>query len=79
MYFIAQVRNALADAGKKDGIEDTSQAMFTYLIDRVRANLHVVVGMSPVGEVFRSDRARYDSCQEIETLILRNHEIVYRW
>lgn len=48
------MRNALADIAKKEGIEDTPTAMFTYLIDRVRANLHVVLGMSPVGENFRS-------------------------
>ena len=52
MYF--QVKNALTDAAKKDGIEETAQSMFAYLIDRVRANLHVVLGMSPVGEAFRS-------------------------
>ena len=47
------MKNALADAAKKDGIEDTPQAMFAYLIERVRSNLHVVIGMSPVGEAFR--------------------------
>ncbi len=48
------MKNALTDAAKKDGIEETAQSMFAYLIDRVRANLHVVLGMSPVGEAFRS-------------------------
>ena len=51
--FFPKVKNGLADAAKKDGIEETTQAMFTYLIDRVRSNLHVVLGMSPVGEAFR--------------------------
>ena len=53
-YFkIFQVRNALAEPAKKDGIDDTPTNMFNYLIDRVRGNLHVVLCMSPVGEPFR--------------------------
>jgi len=47
------VRTALADAAKKAGIEDTPAAMYAYFIERVRANLHIVLGMSPVGEPFR--------------------------
>jgi len=27
--------------------------MYAFLIERVRANLHIVLGMSPVGEPFR--------------------------
>lgn len=49
----AQIRNALSDAAKKAGVEDTPAAMYAFLIDRVRANLHIVLGMSPVGEPFR--------------------------
>ncbi|KAK2185460.1 hypothetical protein NP493_233g02002 [Ridgeia piscesae] len=49
-----EVRNGLADQAKKDGIEETNQAMFAYLIERVRMNLHVVLCMSPVGEAFRN-------------------------
>ena len=48
-----QVRNALAEEVKKEGIDDTAQSVFTFLVDRVRANLHVVLCMSPVGEAFR--------------------------
>lgn len=49
-----QVRTALADVCKKEGIEDTPAAVYAFLIERVRANLHIVLGMSPVGEPFRS-------------------------
>ena len=41
------------DAAKKAGIEDSPAAMYAFLIERVRANLHIVLGMSPVGEPFR--------------------------
>jgi len=47
------VRNALAEDAKKEGIDDTPQSMFAFLINRVRDNLHIVLGMSPVGEQFR--------------------------
>lgn len=47
------MRNNLTDAAKKAAIEDTPAAMFAFLIERVRANLHIVLGMSPVGEPFR--------------------------
>jgi len=47
------VRNSLTDAAKKAGIEDTPANIYAFLIERVRANLHIVLGMSPVGEPFR--------------------------
>lgn len=51
--FDSQVKNNLADAAKKAGIEENTQSIFSFFIDRVRANLHVVLSMSPVGEAFR--------------------------
>jgi dynein heavy chain len=48
-----QVRNALADDMKKEGIDDNPANCFQFLLDRVKANLHLVLGMSPVGEAFR--------------------------
>ena len=49
-----EVRTALADEMKKIGLDDTPTNVFNFLLDRVRGNLHVVLGMSPVGEAFRS-------------------------
>ena len=48
-----QVRQALSSDAKKDGIQDTPDAMFAYMVERVRNNLHVILCMSPVGEPFR--------------------------
>ena len=48
-----EIRNGLSEDMKKEGIDDTSANAFEVLLDRVRGNLHVVLGMSPVGEAFR--------------------------
>ena len=37
----------------KEGVPDTSDALFSYLIERVRNNLHIILCMSPVGDPFR--------------------------
>ena len=50
---VFQVRQALSASAKKDGIADTPDSMFAYLIERVRNNLHIVLCMSPVGDPFR--------------------------
>ena len=54
MSIVLQVRQALTADAKKDGIQDTPDSMFAYLIERVRNNLHVILCMSPVGEPFRN-------------------------
>lgn len=45
--------NALSDSARKDKVLQTPDSLFRYLIERVRSNLHVVLCMSPVGELFR--------------------------
>lgn len=50
---VSQVRNELSGPAKMDGIPDTPDSMFSYLIERVRSNLHIVLCMSPVGDPFR--------------------------
>lgn len=51
--FFLQVCNSLNESAKKDNVMHTPDSMFSYLIERVRNNLHVVLCMSPVGELFR--------------------------
>ncbi len=48
-----QVRSALSSEAIKAGIPDTPDAIFSYLIERVRNNLHIILCMSPVGDPFR--------------------------
>lgn len=63
-----EVRNALSELVKKDGIDDTPQNVFSYLIDRVRTNLHVVLCMSPVGEPFRNRIRMYPAFVNCTTI-----------
>ena len=55
------MKTALADDVKKAGIEENNQSVFAFLIDRVVANLHMVLCMSPVGEPFRYGHANETS------------------
>eukprot|EP00898_Chlorokybus_atmophyticus_P005400 jgi/Chlat1/5861/Chrsp4S06373 len=41
-------------AAKKVGVGETADALYGFFIDRVRANLHVVLCLSPIGETFRN-------------------------
>lgn len=48
-----QVKSGIIDRARKDGITETNENLFKYFIDCVRANLHVILCMSPVGDPFR--------------------------
>lgn len=48
-----QVRTTLSEEARKEGIFDTPETMFNFFIERVRANLHIILCMSPVGDPFR--------------------------
>lgn len=52
-HFFLQVCNSLDESAKMDNVMHTPDSMFSYLIERVRNNLHVILCMSPVGELFR--------------------------
>ena len=49
----SQVRSALSEDARKEGIFDTPETMFNFFIERVRSNLHIILCMSPVGDPFR--------------------------
>jgi dynein heavy chain, axonemal len=42
-----------ADA-KKAGVSETQDALYSFFLERVRTNLHVVLCLSPIGEGFRT-------------------------
>ncbi|XP_070849918.1 dynein axonemal heavy chain 2 [Chaetodon trifascialis] len=54
-----EVCNALSESARKDKVVETPDSLFSYLIERVRNNLHIVLCMSPVGEPFRKRILQY--------------------
>jgi dynein heavy chain len=49
---IEKMQTAARNEGRK--IETTTVAMYNFFIERIKANLHVVLAMSPIGDAFRS-------------------------
>jgi dynein heavy chain len=51
---LEELKTSMSSELRKEGIdEENNQEVYSFLLDRVKANLHMVVCMSPVGEVFR--------------------------
>lgn len=53
---------------KKNGIEENNQAIYNFMLDRVKANLHVIVCMSPVGVAFRNRIRMYPALVNCTTI-----------
>ncbi|CAH8499452.1 unnamed protein product [Schistosoma intercalatum] len=49
-----EVKQELLEVAKQEGIAESTQAIFRFFIERVRANLHIILCMSPIGEPFRN-------------------------
>ncbi|KOB74866.1 putative 1-beta dynein [Operophtera brumata] len=47
------IKSALEKAMKAANIMQTAEQVYLFLVDRVRANLHIVLCFSPIGEEFR--------------------------
>uniref|UniRef100_A0A5K3F002 AAA domain-containing protein n=1 Tax=Mesocestoides corti TaxID=53468 RepID=A0A5K3F002_MESCO len=52
-----EIFNSISDQAKFEGVDESPQSLLRYFIERVRANLHIVLCMSPIGDPFR-DRLR---------------------
>ncbi|XP_051578639.1 dynein axonemal heavy chain 2 [Myxocyprinus asiaticus] len=63
-----EIQNALSDSARKDNILETPDAMFNYLIERVRNNLHIALCMSPVGDPFRNRIRQYPALVNCTTI-----------
>jgi dynein heavy chain, axonemal len=51
---LEEIKTSMSNELKREGVdEDNTQEVYAFLLDRVKANLHMIVCMSPVGEVFR--------------------------
>ncbi|XP_035806180.2 dynein axonemal heavy chain 2 [Amphiprion ocellaris] len=63
-----EICNALSESARKDKVVETPDSLFSYLIERVRNNLHVVLCMSPVGEAFRKRILQYPALVNCTTI-----------
>lgn len=48
-----QIQTLIIDQARAEQVPESSDSLFTYLIERVRNNLHIVLCLSPVGDPFR--------------------------
>nr|XP_015801752.2 dynein axonemal heavy chain 2 [Nothobranchius furzeri] len=55
----AEVCRALSEFAREDNIPETPDSLFSYLMGRVRNNLHTVLCMSPGGGAFRKRLLQY--------------------
>ncbi|XP_048524356.1 dynein axonemal heavy chain 2 [Dendroctonus ponderosae] len=62
------VKNKLDSAANKAGILHTNEAMYEFLVSRVRANLHIVLCMSPIGDDFRNRLRQYPALVNCTTI-----------
>ncbi|CAF0814718.1 unnamed protein product [Didymodactylos carnosus] len=68
---LEEIKTNMASELKKAGVdEEKNQEVYAFLLDRVKANLHMVVCMSPVGEVFRNRIRMYPSLVNCTTIDL---------
>ena len=50
----APILDGVRDLAKKQGIQETMDELWKFFISQVRANLHIVLAMSPIGDSFRN-------------------------
>ncbi|CAG9862849.1 unnamed protein product [Phyllotreta striolata] len=62
------VKSKLEPAIKKFNIQTTNESIYKFLIGRVRASLHIVLCMSPVGEAFRNRLRQYPALINCTTI-----------
>ncbi|XP_059574595.1 dynein axonemal heavy chain 2 isoform X3 [Alligator mississippiensis] len=63
-----EIQALLLDAAKAEGVPETPDSLFAFLIERVRDNLHVVLCLSPVGELFRNWIRQYPALVSCTTI-----------
>ncbi|XP_018428368.1 PREDICTED: dynein heavy chain 2, axonemal [Nanorana parkeri] len=63
-----EIRSILQEQAKEEGIPDTPESLFNFLIERVRNNLHIVLCMSPVGDPFRNRIRQYPALVNCTTI-----------
>ncbi|XP_034231069.1 dynein heavy chain 2, axonemal [Thrips palmi] len=63
-----EIKKRLEDTIRREKISPSTESIYNFLIDRVRANLHVVLCLSPVGEAFRNRLRQYPALINCTTI-----------
>ncbi|XP_053218034.1 dynein axonemal heavy chain 2 isoform X2 [Podarcis raffonei] len=63
-----EIQNHIIDAARTEGIQESQDSLFAFLIERVRNNLHVVLCLSPVGDPFRNWIRQYPALVNCTTI-----------
>ncbi|KAF7236750.1 Dynein heavy chain 2, axonemal [Varanus komodoensis] len=63
-----EIQNQIIDVARAEGIQESLDSLFAYLIERVRNNLHVVLCLSPVGDPFRNWIRQYPALVNCTTI-----------
>jgi len=53
--------NSVRSEAKSAGVKDTPETLYDFFIQKIRANLHLCLAFSPVGESFRRRASRFPS------------------
>ncbi|XP_046433182.1 dynein axonemal heavy chain 2 [Neodiprion fabricii] len=62
------IKSRLSKEAIKAGYLPTTEAVYLYLIERVRANMHIILCMSPIGSAFRNRLRQYPSLINCTTI-----------
>uniref|UniRef100_A0ABM5EJD6 Dynein axonemal heavy chain 2 isoform X2 n=1 Tax=Pogona vitticeps TaxID=103695 RepID=A0ABM5EJD6_9SAUR len=63
-----EIQSNIIEAARAEGIQESPDSLFAYLIERVRNNLHVVLCLSPVGDPFRNRIRQYPALVNCTTI-----------
>ncbi|XP_018342049.1 PREDICTED: dynein heavy chain 2, axonemal [Trachymyrmex septentrionalis] len=53
------IKNRLSEEVTKNGKTPTTETVYSFLIERARANMHLILCMSPIGDAFRNRLRQY--------------------
>ncbi|KAI4504209.1 hypothetical protein M0802_000680 [Mischocyttarus mexicanus] len=62
------IKIRLTKDARKAGIIPSTESIYSFLIERVRANMHMILCMSPIGDAFRNRLRQYPSLINCTTI-----------
>ncbi|XP_044939238.1 dynein axonemal heavy chain 2 isoform X3 [Mustela putorius furo] len=63
-----EIQTLIMEQAKAEQVSPSSDSLFTYLIERVRDNLHIILCLSPVGDPFRNWIRQYPALVNCTTI-----------